>query len=221
VLRLTEPDPEFLYKLSLFVYAAAPGVSLGESLTPIPTTGPYMITNYKKGVKELTLVRNPYFKQWSFAARPEGYPDVIHFKKIVDPKQQVADVLAGRADLLRDQLPLDVVTNMARQHPTQVHSDFGLGHWHMWLSTRAAPFDDIRVRKAVNYAVDRQKLVSLLGGSTGMAATCQFLPPNFPGYRPYCPYTLDPHDGGYHGPDLAAPRADSSLPPAPPACRSK
>jgi len=76
VLRLTEPDPEFLYKLSLFVYAAAPGVSLGESTTPIPTTGPYMITGYKTGVKALTP-RSPYFKQWSCAARPDGYPDAV------------------------------------------------------------------------------------------------------------------------------------------------
>ena len=61
VVRLTDPDPEFLYKLSEFVYAAAPGVPVGESRTPIPSTGPYMIANYRKGEKELTLVRNPYF----------------------------------------------------------------------------------------------------------------------------------------------------------------
>jgi ABC-type transport system substrate-binding protein len=33
--------------------------------------------------------------------------------------------------------------------------------------------------------------------------TCQVLPPQFPGHRPYCPYTKPPLDGYYHGPDFA------------------
>jgi len=206
VLRLTAPDPEFLYKLSLFVYASAPGVSLGESQTPIPTTGPYMITGYRKGVKELTLTRNPYFKQWSFAARPDGYPDVIHFKKVDAAEQRLADALAGRADLVEaSDLPLEAADSVAHQHPERLHSDFALGHFYAWLNTRAAPFNDVRVRRAVNLAVDRRKLVALTGGSRATAATCQAFPPNFPGYRPYCPYTLNPQPtGSYDGPDLVA-----------------
>jgi peptide/nickel transport system substrate-binding protein len=34
-------------------------------------------------------------------------------------------------------------------------------------------------------------------------ATCQLLPPKFPGYKPYCPHTTGPTDGRYHGPDFA------------------
>lgn len=42
-----------------------------------------------------------------------------------------------------------------------------------------------------------------MGGPPDAAVTCQLLPPGFPGYRPYCPYTVDPDAGGrWKGPDL-------------------
>jgi DNA-binding SARP family transcriptional activator/ABC-type transport system substrate-binding protein len=208
VLTLTEPDPEFLYKLSLFVYAAPPGVPLGKATTPIPSTGPYMISNYKPGVEELTLVRNPHFKLWSFAARPDGYPDVIQWKQVKDAAQQSSDLLSGRADVmdfLLSGVPPGLIDTISRQHPTRLHSDFGLAQIYVWMDTRAAPFNDRRVRQAVNYAIDRAKVPSMFGGDAAAEATCQFLPPDFPGYVPYCRYTQDPRvDGTYRGPDMAA-----------------
>jgi YVTN family beta-propeller protein len=211
VFHLTEPDPEFLYKLSEFVYAAAPGISEGESKVPIPTTGPYMVVNYKKGARELTLGRNPYFRQpWSFAARPDGYPDVIHFKKVDDSAKPFEDVLAGRADLMdfaTNEFPPAKALEISHRYPSQLHSDLAFGHFYVWLNAEVAPFNDLRVRRALNYAADKQVLAALTGGPAAKAAACQFLPPNFPGYTPYCPYTSHPDAaGGYHGPDLATAR---------------
>jgi len=209
VVHLKAPDPEFLYKLSAFVYAVPPGVPIGRSRTPIPTTGPYMVDGYREGTHRLRLVRNPYFQQWSFAARPDGYPDVITWKRVRDPDRRVADVLAGHADLmdfLSGGLSRRAIRTLAREHPTLLHSNFGLAQLHLWLDTRTAPFDDPRVRRALNYAVDRRRLARLLGGSAVMSPTCQFLPPGFAGYRRACPYTRGADDAAYHGPDLATAR---------------
>jgi peptide/nickel transport system substrate-binding protein len=73
----------------------------------------------------------------------------------------------------------------------------------MALNTRVAPFDNLKVRQAVNYATDRSAIVKAWGGPQLATPTCQILPPDFPGYQPYCPYTVNAGDGKWHGPDMA------------------
>jgi peptide/nickel transport system substrate-binding protein len=74
---------------------------------------------------------------------------------------------------------------------------------YMSLNIRTPPFDNIDARRALNYAVDRHAVAELEGGAHIAQPTCQILPPSFPGYRPYCPYTHDPRaDGMWTAPDL-------------------
>jgi peptide/nickel transport system substrate-binding protein len=73
----------------------------------------------------------------------------------------------------------------------------------MFLNVQQPPFDDVNVRKAINFAVDRAELVELYGGPQLAAPTCQVLPTAFPGFSPYCPYTAHPSPGGgWTAPDL-------------------
>jgi YVTN family beta-propeller protein len=204
--NLVAPDPQFLHKLAYLVYPVPPGTPATESKTPVPGTGPYRIAAYVKR-KKFTLERNPYFRQWSFAAQPLGYPDVIDFRKVADGTVAARDVLAGRADVADlSGSPAERRADWAHQYPGQFKSEV-LAHTDFeYLNTRVAPFNDIRVRRALNYAVDRNRLVAIKGATDSFTPTCQVLPPNFPSYHWYCPYTAGPRDG-YHEPDLAKAKA--------------
>jgi peptide/nickel transport system substrate-binding protein len=93
-----------------------------------------------------------------------------------------ADVALGAtAPLSKPQLDV-----LAVRHPNQLHVSTQLGTMFFFLNTRVPPFDDVRARRAVNYAVDREAYARRLGPA--FAPTCQILPPNFPGYRHTCPY---------------------------------
>lgn len=88
------------------------------------------------------------------------------------------------------------------QSPSQVHYLVQPSVEYEAINVRQPPFTDRRVRQALNYAVDRQHIVNFVGAQRAVL-TCQLLPPNFPSYQHYCPYTSGPDDGHYHGPDLA------------------
>jgi peptide/nickel transport system substrate-binding protein len=77
----------------------------------------------------------------------------------------------------------------------------------LFLNTTQPPFDDVLVRRAVNFAIDRAKVARFGGGRQLAQPTCQILPAGFPGYAPYCPYTADASAaGGWVGPDRAQAR---------------
>jgi peptide/nickel transport system substrate-binding protein len=159
------------------------------------------------GDKKLILVRNPYYQQWSYAAQPAGFPDRIEFAAAGTPTTQMAHISSGRADLLSGgTLTSDMLRRVAHRTPELVHTDFGANTEYEFLNTRTPPFNDVKVRQALNLAVDRDKILTFYGDASGATLTCQVLPPNFPGYRRYCPFTSGgPRpDGSYHGPDTKA-----------------
>jgi YVTN family beta-propeller protein len=212
VFHLNAPDPHFLFKLSYFGQATVPGAPATETKTPLPGTGPYRISQYRQG-KTFVLTRNPYFRQWSFAAQPAGYPDTIRWVKTPDIATAIVDVLAGRADLVRlpearsDALSPRATEQIQQRHPAQLHTENPFGMQWMHLNTKVRPFDDRRVRQAINYAIDRRRLMEIYGGATRATPTCQMLQPDFPGYQPYCPYSAGAPGAPYAGPNLVKARA--------------
>ena len=204
--RLGQADPDFPDKLALLMAAPAPPGAAGHPMDRapfLPGAGPYMISRYRPGAS-LPLVRNPYFRQWSYAAQP-GYPNVIRIEQIADPRQRQSAVAAGRADLMDISFNGQLYRPLAIRYPTRVHSGLKLITTYLFLNTRQPPFTSLKARQALNYAIDRARIIQLLHlDSPGQATpTCQVLPAGFPGYQPYCPYTVGPNDGAWHGPDPA------------------
>jgi len=202
--RLTRADPDFLYKLAVLLAVPAPPGAPDRVIDRapfLPGTGPYMIRQDRAGAS-FTLVQNPHFRQWSYAAQPAGYPDIIRFDHVAAPDTQISAVRAGRADLVDLLLNRQPSRDLGLRYPTRLHSSLRTGTTYVFLNTRQPPFSNVKARQALNYAIDRAHIVSLLGLAPGEATvTCQVLPADFPGHRPYCPYTADRSGRAWQGPD--------------------
>ena len=202
--HLRAPDPDFLYKLALPFADAVPATTPARDigLHPLPATGPYVIASYRRG-RFVKLVRNPRFRLWSEEAQPAGYPDEIVWKLGIGAVAQVRAVERGRSDVAFSGVPPSLVGEVETQYASQAHESPLPRTTFAFLNTRVPPFNDLRVRRAVSYAADRTAVVSALGGADRAQPTCQVLPPNFPGYRPYCPFTIRPGPSGlWSQPDL-------------------
>ena len=192
-INLTRPDAEFFDKLALPHAAILPANSPTEDAgsKPLLGTGAYAITAYDPN-KGMTLSRNPNFKVWSEQAQPDGYPDVMQYDFGLTEEAQVTAVQNGEADWMFDEAPADRLAEMGTKNKDQVHVTPLTAWWYVPMNNNLAPFDNIKVRQAVNFAIDRKALVNLFGGPVLATPVCQVLPPNFPGHEPYCPYTKDP-----------------------------
>lgn len=205
-LNLTTPDPELMDQLALpFADAVPAGTSpkLTGNNVP-PGTGPYQWKSYNPNT-EAVLVRNPYFKQWSAAAQPAGYPNEIIEKYGLQVSAEVTQVENGEADEVfdGDSIPSDQLTTLnSPQYAKQVHVNTLTADWYMALNTSQPPFNNLQARQAINYAANRAAYVKIAGGSSLAVPACQILPPNFPSYTPYCPYTTGPQTV-WSGPNIA------------------
>jgi peptide/nickel transport system substrate-binding protein len=206
-IHLTAPDANFLEKLTGPWTSPVPAGTPWHVVraTPIPGTGPYRIAHAT--AREIRYVRNPYFREWSHAAQPAGQPDVIVMRFGLDPAREVREVESGRADWTADGVPAELIREVTTRFTSQLHTTAGSETQFLQLNATLPPFDDVRVRRALNYAIDRNVVVRLWGGPAVATATCQVLPPGVLGFRRYCPYTKRPRaNGRWSGPDLATAR---------------
>ena len=209
-LNLTAPDPELLDQLALpFAYAVPAGTSLKLTGNKVPPgTGPYMWKSYDPNA-EAVLVRNPYFHVWSAAAQPAGNPDSIVEKYGLQVSAEVTQVENGQANEVfdGDQIPSDRLSELnSPKFASQVHVNTLTADWYFALNTSRPPFNNLMARQAINFAANRTAYVKIAGGPALAVPACQILPPNFPAYQPYCPYTANPGSGKWTGPDLAKAR---------------
>jgi peptide/nickel transport system substrate-binding protein len=192
-INLTAPDAELMDQLSLpFAYAVPAGTSLKLTGNNVPPgTGPYMWKSYNPNT-EAVLVRNPYFHVWNKQAQPAGYPNEIIEKYGLQVSNEVTEVENGEANEVfdGDQIPSDQLSQLnSAKYAGQVHVNTLTADWYFALNTKEPPFNNVQARQAINYAANRAAYVKIAGGSSLAVAACQILPPGFPSYKAYCPYT--------------------------------
>ena len=186
VIHLAKPRGTFSNELALPFAAPVPAGTPAEDLTahPPPATGPYVISGAQPG-RGWDYGRNP---QWSgtnaklLPQIPSGHVDRIEVDVLRNPSTQVNDLESGRYDWMGNPPPADRYAEVKSKYEgSQFKVEPTISTYFFWMNTRQAPFDDVEVRQAVNYAIDSRALERIYAGQ--LAGTQQILPPGMPGYK--------------------------------------
>jgi len=194
VIHLTEPSGFFNYVLGLTYGALLPPDTPNEDMTakPPPATGPYVITDVRPG-RSWEYARNPVWASTNGEAMPDlpsGHVDKIKIAVQTNPDAQVNEVEQGKVDWMKNQPPPDRYSDLKRKYEgTQFSEVPTISIYYFWMNTQRPPFDDLRVRQAVNYAIDPAVLERIYAGT--LERTQQILPSEMPGYEKY---ELYPHN---------------------------
>lgn len=102
----------------------------------------------------------------------DGKPglNTVVFRPITDSNTRVAEMLSGGIDAMSEVPPDTVKLFAAKKDRFRLYQTTGPHVWYVMLNTQIPPFNDVRVRQAVNYAINKQSLVdNILQGSADVA----------------------------------------------------
>jgi peptide/nickel transport system substrate-binding protein len=194
VIHLVEPRSTFANELAMLFAAPLPPDTKRKDLSgdPPPGTGPYEIVSSKPG-RGWEYRRNP---EWAKANGPrmpqipDGHYDAIDVKVIANAETAVNDVVSGKLDWMEEPPPPDRYVELQnRFEGSQLLVTPQIDVYYFWMNVNKAPFTDVRVRRAVNYAIDPAALERIYAGQ--LRGMQQILPTAMPGHRTFHPY---PHN---------------------------
>lgn len=194
-IELEAPDPTFIYILTLPGAFALPHEAIekfGASFATHPVgTGPYVLTEWRRGVK-MRFERNPFFSQ-----PDRQYLDAVEVMEGGDSELHLMMFERGALDIadITQEPGIPVPEFLRIEHSPRwqglIEPIDASETWYLALNTEMAPFDQLPVRQAMNYAIDRDKVVRLLHHTVKFAKG--ILPPPMPGFNPNLTgYVYDP-----------------------------
>ncbi len=168
VLKLEKPFGPFLSLLAMTTAYVVPREDverLGQDFGTHPSgSGPYALTEWRHGQHMILAAREDYF---------DGKPKLkgIYYRVIPEDLTAVLEFDTGRLDVL------EIPSSEYHRYTTDpqwrdlVHGRTGLNTYYLGLNCTRPPFDDVRVRRAVNYAIDRQHILYTVFEKRGTLAS--------------------------------------------------
>jgi peptide/nickel transport system substrate-binding protein len=192
IIHLVAPEADFVNVLASEFAAPVPAGSpaTDTSLNPLPSTGPYRITSYRPKSR-IVEERNPYFDSARLDGNvPAGNPDRVTWDIVPSAGIALRRVLNGQDDWMSYyQIPSKRLPAIERKHANRLKTFEPPNLMYFFMNTRVPPFNSLKVRQAVNYAISRRWLKRLAGGPAH--TTENVLPRAYPSYRPHTLYRHD------------------------------
>jgi peptide/nickel transport system substrate-binding protein/oligopeptide transport system substrate-binding protein len=190
-ITLSKPDATFLQVVALnfaSVVAKEDVEKWGTDYGHHPDgTGAFYLDNWTLG-QQVTFKRNP-----DYYIKGTPYLDEIDFKIGAEPLTALLQLQKGDVDALGDGIPpakfLEVMNDPEQKKLVVAAPQLETSY--LTMKTTMKPLDDVRVRKAINMAINKDRIVKIINGRADVAT--QVLPPGMPGYdKDYKGYPYDP-----------------------------
>src|SRR5262245_36922476 len=153
------------------------------ALTPVGT-GPFKFVQWDRG-QRVVLEKNPAY--WKFPVKL----DRVVYRPIVEDQARLTELLTGSLDLIVG-VPPDFVGQLETGGKVSVLRQVGAHVWYLGINNQKKPFDDKRVRQAMNYAVNKEAIVRDVLKGTGAMSVGPVLPKTWGAEGALKPYPYDP-----------------------------
>ena len=161
-------------------------------------TGPFKLDTYTTD-SVVRMVRNPDYRWGPSLFKHTGPPylDTLSWRIIPEASTRLAALRAGEVHVIQD-VPVQEYRNVQREASIQLlQGDLAGSGWSMMINVTRAPTDDVRVRQALEWGVDRAAMVRAVWQGVHKAA-CSPLTSVMLGYDPATcgVYRYDPKKAG-------------------------
>ena len=185
---LKEPRASFLAVLtagaaSIVSPTAVRKLGVDYPLTPVGT-GPFKFVAWDRG-QRVVLEKNAGY--WKHPVKI----DRVIYRPIVEGQARLTELLTGALDLIVD-TPPDFVPQLESNPKVMVLKQVGVHVWYLGINNQKKPFDDKRVRQALNYAVNKEALVRDVLKGTGSFSRGPVLPNTWGADAALKAYPYDP-----------------------------
>lgn len=204
-IELTGPEAAFSNVLAMNFAGLVPGDSPFENMTsdPAPGAGAYSITKSVPN-REFVLTKNPNFE--AIDGVPEAQIETVTTKIVPSLQQQTQGVIENELDFMQDPPAADLKAEVIERfgpdgsEEQRYKENETLSTYYFFMNSKTAPFDDPKVREAINIGLDKPALARLYAGE--LATGCSFLPPDMPGYTEEIDVSGCPFGNPNEEPDL-------------------
>ncbi len=156
-------------------------------------TGPFKFVSAQPGFEEVVLERFEDYYGGAPDLEPVGAACLAGaiFRVIPEASTRVAALLAGEVDIIQS-VPAELIDTLAQTPGIQVKSAAGTQPKWMEMNVNKPPFDDVRVRQAMNYAIDKDLIIQEIYGGRAVALPGPLSPYNNFANKSLTPYAYDP-----------------------------
>jgi peptide/nickel transport system substrate-binding protein len=131
-------------------------------------TGPFRFASWDRG-QRVVLEKNPTY--WKYPVKVER----VIYRPIVEDQARLTELLTGTLDVIVG-VPADFVTPLEQNPKITLLKQVGAHVWYLGMNNQKKPFDDKRVRQALNYAVNKDAIVKDVLKGTGASSRGPVLP---------------------------------------------